>query len=117
MDEVVANVNVVEQVGLHEVGEKDTVTPVGKTEVTEKETVWVVPKTRVAAILFVVELPCITVLLPEFSNKKLNKSNLAFTVLAKSIVTSHVLVPVQIEVHPINMLVDEGAAVKVTILF
>ena len=68
-DDDAVNVNVVEQAGLHDVGENVAVTPEGNPD-TEYDTDCVVPLTRLAVIVFVIEYPCVTALFPEFKREK-----------------------------------------------
>ena len=65
----VVRVSVVEQLGLHDVGEKLAVTPDGRPEA-EKVREAGVPFTRVAVIVVWVELPCEIERLPELEREK-----------------------------------------------
>lgn len=59
------------QVGTQEAGDNVAVAPDGTPEA-EKETDWGVPELNVAVIVFDVDWPCITVLLPPFESEKSN---------------------------------------------
>ena len=62
-------VNLLENVGLPEAGLKAHFAPVGRPLVHERVTDCVVPVFSVAVILFEPELPCATVIPPEFDNE------------------------------------------------
>ena len=65
----VVTLNVDEQVGLHNAGEKEAVAPVGRPEA-EKDTDCAVPDTRVAAIVLDTDWPSATVLFPPLESEK-----------------------------------------------
>ena len=67
-DSIAAKVKVVEQVGLHEVGENEGVTPLGN-PVMVYETACEVPETKLAVIAFVTEPPRTKSLSPAFVKK------------------------------------------------
>ena len=56
VDAELVRVNVDEQVGLHDAGEKDAVAPVGSPEA-EKDTACAVPDTRLPVIVFETDCP------------------------------------------------------------
>ena len=62
-------VNVAEQFGVQEAGEKDAVTPEGSPEA-ERDTAWAVPETKEAVRLFVTDEPWTTDLLPPLDREK-----------------------------------------------
>ena len=64
-------VNIVLHVGEHVVGENEDVAPVGKPD-EENEAGWVVPEINVEVIVFVVDCPCVIVLLPRLDKEKSN---------------------------------------------
>ncbi len=65
----VSMLRVVEQVGVHEVEEKDTVAPVGRPE-TEKKTSSGVPEARVAVTMLVADDPWVTDWSPKLETLK-----------------------------------------------
>ena len=69
VDDVVEMFRVVEQVGVHAVGEDDAVAPVGNPEA-EKDTDCAAPETSAALIVLVTEAPWVTVLLPPLLREK-----------------------------------------------
>src|SRR5215831_4645124 len=68
---VVATVNIVEQLRLQAVCEKDPVAPDGK-PATEKETCWLLPETKLTVMVFVTEDPALTDSLPWLESAKPN---------------------------------------------
>jgi hypothetical protein len=62
-------VRVLENVGLPDAGLKPQDAPEGTPPVQERVTDWAVPVCRLAVIVFNPELPCVTVIPPEFDNE------------------------------------------------
>ena len=85
MDGTVERVRVVEQVGVHAVGENATVAPVGNSEA-EKDTDCVVPETSMALRVLETEVPWATDLLPPLVREKVKGVTAGLTVRLKLVV-------------------------------